>query len=194
MRKSILSDELLVKQYINGDENSLRILINRYQSKLFTYLLYLTRDKNVAEDVFQDVFVKVITTLKSGKYVEEGKFFQWVVRISRNLVIDYFRRSNKNPVVTDTAGNELLSYLRIPESNREDEIVETEIQQMLKKMINMLPHEQREVLILRHYSNMSFKDIAELTNVSINTALGRMRYALLNIKRMMIQHKVQLTY
>jgi len=193
MRKSILTDEVLVKQYINGDENSLRILINRYQSKLFSYLLFLTRDKNVAEDVFQDVFVKVITTLKSGKYIEEGKFFQWVVRISRNLVIDYFRRNTKNPVVTDTAGNELLSYLKIPESNKEDEIIETEVQTALKKMINMLPHEQREVLILRHYSNMSFKEIADLTNVSINTALGRMRYALMNIKRMMIQYKVQLT-
>jgi len=194
MRKSILSDEQLVKLYINGDEDSLRIIINRYQSRLFTYIYYLVKDKSIAEDIFQDAFLKVITTIKNGRYNEEGKFFQWVVRISRNLVIDHFRRNTKNPVVTDTAGNEILSYLRIPETNREDEIIENEVQIILKKLINHLPHEQREVLILRHYANLSFKEISELTKVSINTSLGRMRYALINLRKLMELYKVELNY
>ncbi|NLJ08106.1 MAG: sigma-70 family RNA polymerase sigma factor [Sphingobacteriales bacterium] len=193
MRKPFYSDEQLISRYINGDESSLITLVKRYQTRLFSYICYLVKDRTVAEDIFQDVFLKVIIQLKTKKYNEEGKFYQWIVRISRNMVIDYFRNSNKNPTVTDTAGNDILSYIRIPDTNREDEIIEDEIQYMLKKMINALPHEQREVLILRHYANMSFKDIAELTHVSINTALGRMRYALINLRKMMITHNIQLS-
>lgn len=193
MRKPFYSDEQLISRYINGDESSLITLVKRYQTRLFSYICYLVKDRTVAEDIFQDVFLKVIIQLKTKKYNEEGKFYQWIVRISRNMVIDYFRNSNKNPTVTDTAGNDILSYIRIPDTNREDEIIEEEIQFMLKKMINALPHEQREVLILRHYANMPFKDIAELTHVSINTALGRMRYALINLRKMMITHNIQLS-
>lgn len=193
MRKPYYSDEDLIIRYLQGDENSLILLIKRYQKRLFTYILYLVKDRSTAEDIFQDVFLKVIIQLKMKKYIEEGKFYQWLVRITRNLVIDHYRQSGKNPVITDSAGNDILTYVRIHDTNRQDEIITDEIQQTLKKMINLLPHEQREVLILRHYANMSFKDISELTQVSINTSLGRMRYALINLRKMMEKYNIQLS-
>lgn len=186
----LVQDEKLIKAYLQGNENSLRILINRYKSRLFSYILFMVKDRVLAEDIFQDTFYKVITTLKSGKYQEEGKFYQWIVRIARNLVIDHFRKLKKAAIVTDSQGNDVIANLKIADRNREDEIIEQENHAMLKKLINSLPEEQKEVLIMRHYANLSFKEISELTNVSINTALGRMRYALLNMRKLMLKHNI----
>jgi len=190
MRQPIISDEQLVKNYLSGNEECLRIIIHRHQSKLFTYIFYLVKDRYLAEDIFQDTFVKIVNTLKEGKYKEEGKFYQWVVRIARNLVIDHFRRNTRMPIITDSAGNDLISSLKIIDENREDQIVREETKDTLKKLIARLPKEQKEVLILRHYANMSFKEIANITNVSINTSLGRMRYALLNLKKLIIKSRI----
>jgi RNA polymerase sigma factor (sigma-70 family) len=192
MRKPIIEDEELLKKYLEGNEDCLRMIINRHQSKLYTYIKILVKDRYLAEDIFQDTFVKVINTLKSGKYSEEGKFYQWVVRIARNLVIDHFRKTNKLPVVTDSAGKDLLSSLKIVQENRQDEIIHAETDDQLKRLIHKLPKEQKEVLILRHYANLSFKEIADVTNVSINTSLGRMRYALINLKKLMIKYQIAL--
>ncbi|MBT3301695.1 MAG: sigma-70 family RNA polymerase sigma factor [Bacteroidetes bacterium] len=192
MRKAIISDEMLIQNYLNGDENCLRQIINRHQSKLFSYILFLIKDRALAEDVFQDTFVKVINTLKSGKYKEEGKFYQWVVRIARNLVIDHFRKVKKMPLITDSSGNDLMASLKIVQYNREDEIIHDETISVLKKLIQSLPKEQKEVLILRHYADLSFKEISDLTNVSINTSLGRMRYALLNLRKMLVKHNINI--
>ena len=190
MTNPIISDEELVRKYLEGNEDCLRMIINRHQTKLFTYIYFLVRDKYLAEDIFQDTFVKVINTLKSHKYQEEGKFYQWVVRIARNLVIDHFRKTKKMPVITDSAGKDLLSHLKIPLSNREDDIVEEETTDQLKRLIHKLHREQKEVLILRHYANLSFKEISALTNVSINTSLGRMRYALMNLRKLMMKYNI----
>ncbi|MEA3497117.1 MAG: sigma-70 family RNA polymerase sigma factor [Bacteroidota bacterium] len=192
MRKQLISDRELVNDYINGDENSLRILINRHQAKLFSYILFLVKNRALAEDIFQDSFVKIVNTLKSGKYHEEGKFYQWIVRISRNLVIDHFRKSKKMTFVTDSEGNSLVEDLKIYEENREEEIVKDETIRKLKIMIHKLPTEQKEVLILRHYANLSFKDISDLTGVSINTSLGRMRYALINLRRIIEKNNIDI--
>jgi RNA polymerase sigma factor (sigma-70 family) len=190
MRKAIISDEKLIRNYLDGEEKCLRMLISRHQTKLFTYILFLTKDRSLAEDIFQDTFVKVINTLKSGKYKEEGKFYQWVVRISRNLVIDHYRKTSKLPLITDSNGYDLMASLKIVQDNREEEIVHDETIDLLKKLIQSLPKEQKEVLILRHYANLSFREIADLTNVSINTSLGRMRYALMNMRKLMEKHKI----
>ena len=192
MRQPIISDEQLVSNYLEGNEESLRIIIHRHQSKLFTYIYFLVRDRYLAEDIFQDTFVKIINTLKEGKYKEEGKFYQWVVRIARNLVIDHFRRNNKMPIVTDSEGNDILSSLKIIDNNRQDEIIQEETKETLKRLIHKLPKEQKEVLILRHYANLSFKEISDLTEVSINTSLGRMRYALMNLKKLIIKSRIAL--
>ncbi|MBC8342441.1 MAG: sigma-70 family RNA polymerase sigma factor [Bacteroidetes bacterium] len=192
MRKAIISDEKLIQNYLNGNEDCLRMLINRYQNKLYSYIVFLIKDRTLAEDVFQDTFVKVINTLKNGKYKEEGKFYQWVVRIARNLVIDHFRKTSKMPVITDSNGNDLMSSLRIVQENREDEIIQDETIVVLKRLIQSLPKEQKEVLVLRHYADLSFKEISNLTNVSINTSLGRMRYALLNLRKMLVKHNISI--
>lgn len=192
MRSPIISDEELVSQYLGGNEACLRMIIQRHKSKLFTYIYFLVRDRTLAEDLFQDTFMKVINTLRSGKYQEEGKFYQWVVRIARNLVIDHFRRINKLPVVVDSEGRDVLNNFRILEQNREDEIEKEETHELLKRLIHELPREQKEVLVLRHYANLSFKEISDMTNVSINTSLGRMRYALINLRKMMLEHNISI--
>lgn len=192
MRKPIICDEELITQYLNGNEACLRMLINRHKSKIFTSIYLLVKDRCLAEDIFQDTFVKVINTLKKGTYQEEGKFIQWVMRIARNLVIDHFRKLSKLPVVTDTEGNDILSYISIADENREDEIIREQSHDRVRQLIQQLPEEQKEVLILRHYANLSFKEIAEITGVSINTALGRMRYALTNMRRLIEKHQISL--
>lgn len=151
----------------------------------------MVKDRAAAEDIFQDAFVKIITTLKKGKYNEEGKFIQWASRIARNLVIDYFRKSNKMQTVSeDNEGNSVFSYLDMHEDNQEDILIQNERDAKVRQLIEHLPPEQREVLVLRHYADMSFKQIAKLTDVSINTALGRMRYALNNLRKLIDEHNI----
>jgi RNA polymerase sigma-70 factor (ECF subfamily) len=194
MFAQVVSDQELINRYLSGDEICLEQLINRHKSKVFSYIQMVIKDKQTADDIFQDTFIKVIHTLKSGTYKEEGKFIQWVMRIAHNLVIDFFRKAKRIPIV-DCQNDEynILDNLRVYDESIEDRIIMEQIHQDIRRMIDFLPSEQREVLIMRHYADMSFKDIAEQTDVSINTALGRMRYALINLRKMMERKEIKLS-
>ena len=185
MRLQQVSDQDLVKLYIGGDESVIEELLRRHKSKIFTSIYLLVKDQYLAEDIFQDAFIKVINTLRSGRYNEEGKFLPWVMRIAHNLVIDYFRKEKRTPTITSADGTDVLNLIQIHEESAEERMLREQTHTDLRKMIQFLPDEQKEVLIMRHYADLSFKEIAELTDVSINTALGRMRYALSNLRKMM---------
>lgn len=185
MRLQQVSDQDLVKLYIGGDETVIEELLRRHKSKIFTSIYLLVKDQYLAEDIFQDAFIKVINTLRSGRYNEEGKFLPWVMRIAHNLVIDYFRKEKRTPTITSADGTDVLNLIQIHEESAEERMLREQTHTDLRKMIQYLPDEQKEVLIMRHYADLSFKEIAELTDVSINTALGRMRYALSNLRKMM---------
>ncbi|UEG54105.1 sigma-70 family RNA polymerase sigma factor [Mucilaginibacter daejeonensis] len=179
------SDQDLIHLYIAGDEAGLVELIRRYQSKIYTSIYLLVKDEYLAEDIFQDTFIKVINTLKAGKYNEEGKFLPWVSRIAHNLVIDHFRREKRTPLVSGGDDFDIFEVLGHYDESTEDRMVREQTHKDLKALIHLLPAEQKEVLIMRHFGDMSFKEIADVTEVSINTALGRMRYALNNLRKMM---------
>jgi RNA polymerase sigma factor (sigma-70 family) len=186
------SDQDLVHLYISGSEAGLAELIRRYQAKIYTSIYLLVKDEYLAEDIFQDTFIKVINTLKAGKYNEEGKFLPWVARIAHNLVIDHFRREKRTPVVNNGETFDIFDVLGQYDESTEDRIIREQTYTDLKKLIHLLPSEQKEVLIMRHYGDLSFKQIADITDVSINTALGRMRYALNNLRRMMTSKELLL--
>jgi RNA polymerase sigma factor (sigma-70 family) len=184
MRTYVTSDKDLIAQYLKGDEAALNQLIKRHRQKVFTSILIMVKDKDISEDIFQDTFIKVVRTLRSGNYNEEGKFLPWVVRIAHNLVIDHFRREKRTTMLRDTDEFSILSTLPVYDDNVEEKLIKDQIHADVRKLIEELPFEQKEVLIMRHYANMSFKDIADVTNVSINTSLGRMRYALINLRKL----------
>lgn len=186
------TDHELVTRYINGDIDALNALINRHKKRVYSAIFVLVRDQYVAEDIFQDTFFKVIDSLQAGSYKEEGKFLPWVLRISHNLCIDYFRKVKRKPVIVDSEGNDILDSIGMFDESAEDRWMRNQSIHSLRELIKQLPDEQREVLILRHYAELSFKEIADMTNVSINTALGRMRYALLNLRKMVKEKKVVL--
>jgi RNA polymerase sigma-70 factor (ECF subfamily) len=181
----ILNDKELVESYRNGNVTSFELLVERHQNKVFSYILMLVKDRQLADDIFQDTFLKIIRTIKAGAYKEEGKFIQFAMRIAHNLVIDHFRKSNRLPMA-DSVNNEysIIDNLKYTDRSIEDEMIEEQVYGDLRKMIELLPDEQKEVLNMRMYADMSFKEIADATNVSINTALGRMRYALINLRKM----------
>jgi len=193
MRRQILSDQELIGQYIKGHEGSLEVLINRHKSKIFTHIVLIVRDRALAEDLFQDAFIKVIRTLRAGKYREEGKFLPWVMRIAHNLAVDHFRKSNRMPTTSGSDDFDIFDVISDTQASIEDVVVEDEIHTDLRALVEELPEKQKEVLIMRHYCDMSFKDIADETNVSINTALGRMRYALINLRALIEEREVTLT-
>ncbi len=180
----IQNDNELIQRYITGDENALASLLKKHQKKIFSFILMRVRERALAEDIFQDTFLKVIDSLKGGKYNEEGKFLPWVMMIANNLCMDHFRRNKRMPVIVDSEGKDIFNTLRFAEETKEDNIIREQTVKEIKEMIELLPADQREVLILRHYAEMSFKEIAEMTGTNINTALGRMRYALLNLRKM----------
>jgi RNA polymerase sigma factor (sigma-70 family) len=190
VRKNSISDSILVNDYINGKEASLSILINRHQQRLFSFIYSKIKDKDLTEDIFQDTFIKVIRTLKKGNYNEEGKFLPWVMRIAHNLVIDYFRKNNRMPSFKNTEEFDIFSVLHDGTLNAEKQIIQEQIYEDVRELINELPEEQKEVLIMRMYKDMSFKEISENTGVSINKALGRMRYALINMRKLIEKHKI----
>jgi RNA polymerase sigma factor (sigma-70 family) len=192
MKIQMESDQDLIHQYISGQESCLEELIRRYKSKVYTSIYLLVKDTYLAEDIFQDTFIKVINTLKAGKYNEEGKFLPWVMRIAHNLVIDYFRREKRTPVVTNVDGFDIFEVLQFNDESMEDKMVRDQTHKDLKGLIHLLPAEQKEVLIMRHYGELSFKEIADITGVSINTALGRMRYALNNLRKMITSKELSL--
>ncbi|CAN5428231.1 sigma-70 family RNA polymerase sigma factor [soil metagenome] len=193
MRNAQLQDHELVDLYIKGNESCLEELIARHKKRVFSYVMMVVRDRHLAEDIFQDTFIKVIQTLKRGCYNDEGKFLPWVLRIAHNLVIDHFRRVKRMPLVDAGEDFDIFSVLTLRQGNAEDKIVRKQIRSDVRKAIEKLPHEQREVLIMRHYLDMSFKEIADTTNCSINTALGRMRYALINLKKSLEHQHIALS-
>ena len=193
MKSKSLSDAILVSNYINGDESALTVLINRHQQRLYSFIFSKVYDRDVTEDVFQDTFIKVIKTLKLGKYNEEGKFLPWVMRIAHNLVIDYFRKNNRMPKFNNNGDFDIFSVLSDGALNAEGELVQSQIVEDVRALVEELPEEQKTVLIMRMYNDMSFKEISENTGVSINTALGRMRYALINLRKLIETHNIILT-
>ncbi|MEN9322969.1 MAG: hypothetical protein RL699_749 [Bacteroidota bacterium] len=186
-------DALLVKSYIAGDENALSVLINRHQSKLYGFIYSKVGDRDLTDDIFQDTFIKVIKTLKSNSYNEEGKFLPWVMRIAHNLIIDHFRRNKKMPMFRETEEFSIFSIMSDQSLTIENQIITEQVEQDLKRIIQELSADQREVVMMRMYQDLSFKEIADLTGVSINTALGRMRYALLNMRKVIDKHQIILT-
>lgn len=193
MRSSRLSDQELVRQYLDGQEQAFEILLRRHKSQVFTKVMYMVKDRDVAEDIFQDTFIKVVNTLRSGRYNEEGKFLPWVMRIAHNLVIDYFRRGKKMQAVRSDDEHDVFATISHEDRNVEEQIVWDQILSDVRKLIDHLPSEQREVVIMRHYYGMSFKEIADASDVSINTALGRMRYALINLRKLVDSKGITLT-
>jgi RNA polymerase sigma factor (sigma-70 family) len=194
MSSHSMTDQELINQYLNGSESCLEKLIHRHKSRIFSYILMTVKDKALADDIFQDTFIKVINTLRGGTYKEEGKFIQWAMRIAHNLIIDHFRKAKRIPVV-DVKDNDfdIFNTIKYTDDSVEHQMIMDQIHDDVRKMIEFLPAEQKEVLMMRAYQDMSFKDIAEQTEVSINTALGRMRYALINLRKLAIEKDIILT-
>jgi len=177
------SDQDLIRDYLNGQESSLEVIILRHRDKLYAYIFTKVKCHQVSDDIFQDTFIKVINTLKSGKYNEEGKFIHWVTRIAHNLIIDFFRRNKRMPTQSQKNDEDIFEKINLHYDSIEDQIIQKQIYEDVNMLVEELPEDQKEVLKLRHYKGMSFKDIAEQTDVSINTALGRMRYAIINLRK-----------
>ncbi len=189
-----LNDNELVQAFVNGDHHSLELLIRRHKNRVYSYILLIVKKQELAEDIFQDTFIKVIHSLKSGKYTENGKFISWVLRISHNLIIDHFRREKLNGVVSnDSCETDLVNSRKFSDQNVEEQLISRQILFEVKELVKQLPEDQQQVIHLRHYMGLSFKEIAELTGVSINTALGRMRYALINLRKLIREKNLTLT-
>ncbi len=188
------TDRELVKQFIDGNRSGIENLIQRHKNRLFTYISIYVREQSLAEDIFQETFLKVIHSLKAGKYTDNGKFLSWTMRIAHNLIIDHFRREKQMRMLSnDDYEADIFNEKRLAEDNIEDDIVKEQIINDVRLLLDKLPEDQREVVILRHYAGLSFKEIAEQTDVSINTALGRMRYALINMRKMIEEKSLSLT-
>lgn len=187
-----ISDQELINSYLNGDAEALSTLVMRHKNKIYTSIYLLVKDKYLAEDIFQDTFIKIIETLKMGKYTDEGKFLPWAMRIAHNLCVDHFRRVKRTPSIRTSDDRDVFDTINFSEANASDSIMKRETNKTVTRMLELLPEDQREVIIMRHYADLSFKEIAELTNCSINTALGRMRYGLINLRKMMEEKQIAL--
>lgn len=193
MANLVLPDAVLVKNYMSGDESALATLIQRHQSKIFGFIYSKVNDRDLSDDIFQDTFIKVIKTLKTQSYNEEGKFLPWVMRIAHNLVVDHFRKAKKMPLQRETDEYSVFNFMTDNGLNIEGQMISDQVASDLTKLLDELPEDQKEVLVMRMYQDLSFKEIAELTGVSINTALGRMRYALLNLRKIIEKNQIILT-
>jgi len=188
------TDYELVQEFINGNQISIEYLITRHKNKVYTYILLIVKNEQLAEDIFQDTFIKVIQSLKQGKYRDNGRFLSWVIRIAHNLIIDHFRKEKQlNTLSNDSYETDIFNSKKMSDKNVEEFLIEDQIQNDVRKLIDELPDDQKEVILLRHYGGLSFKEIADQTNVSINTALGRMRYALINLRKLIKKHDISLT-
>jgi len=187
-----LADQQLVHLYIDGNTEALSTLVTRYKDKIYTSIYLLVKDKYLAEDLFQDVFIRIIDTLKGGRYTDEGKFLPWALRIAHNMCVDHFRKVKRSPSIKTSDDRDIFEVLNFNEPSPEQKMMQTQSHARVRKMIDLLPEDQREVIIMRHYADLSFKEIAELTNCSINTALGRMRYGLINLRKMMAEKQIAL--
>ncbi len=192
MQHSIMSDQELVDSYLKGNEVALESLIHRHKDKVYTSIYMMVKDQYLAEDLFQETFMKAVDTLRSGRYNEEGKFAPWVLRIAHNLCIDYFRKQKRRPGVVTSEGDDVFRYLKVEETPVDEHVQLEKFETKLKDLVELLPEEQKEVVILRHFFNFSFKEVSEYTNAPLNTCLGRMRYALINLRRMLEEKNVVL--
>lgn len=188
-----LSDAILLKNYIDGDESALAILIERHQAKVYGFIYSKVGDTTISDDIFQDTFIKVIKTLKTNAYNEEGKFLPWLMRIAHNQTIDFFRKNKKMPMQRETEEYSIFNFMSDSAQNIEGKLIEFQVEKDLKKLVESLPEDQREVLKMRFYDDLSFKEIADITGVSINTALGRMRYAVINLRKLIEKNRIILT-
>ena len=186
------TDTQLVHAFQDGNAYALEILVNRYKDKIFSSILFLVKDKYLAEDLFQDVFIKIIDTISNNRYTEEGKFLPWALRIAHNLCVDYFRKVKRTPAVKTSDDRDIFEVINMSEEGADNKMVQSETHDRVRRLLDMLPEEQREVIVLRHYADLSFKEISQLTNCSINTALGRMRYGLINMRKMMTEKQIAL--
>lgn len=193
MRHELITDAVLVKNYMNGDESALSVLIHRHKQKIYSFIYSKVYDRDITEDIFQDAFIKVIKNLKLGKYNEEGKFLPWVMRIAHNLVIDHFRKNNRMPKFDNSGDFNIFSVLGDNALNAEKRLIKDQVECDLRRLIEELPQDQKDVLVMRMYKDMSFKEISDRTGVSINTALGRMRYALINLRKVIDKNNIILT-
>lgn len=193
--KTELKDKELVKNFMSGDVSSLEVLIKRHKERVYTYILFIVKNEKLAEDIFQDTFIKVIKSLQKGKYNEQGIFVSWVIRIAHNLTIDYFRKQSRMPTYSNDENPDIdiFNSKKFAEATIEDEIISDQIALEVRRLVDNLPNEQKEVVLLRHFGNLSFKEIAEQTDVSINTALGRMRYALINLRKLIEENNLILS-
>ena len=190
MQVTTLNDHQLIQNYLDGNERAFEELLLRHKNKIYSSIYLFVKEQSIAEDIFQEVFIKIIDTLRKGKYNHEGKFVQWAMCIAYNMCVDYFRRVKRRPKVSPTDTFDIFDVLQVSDDNAEQRIIKSQTHDNIRTLVDMLPSEQREVVILRHYADMSFKEIAQLTNVSINTALGRMRYALINIRKMVEEKEI----
>ncbi len=188
-----LTDQQLIQLFINGNSEALEELIKRHKDRIFTSIVLLVKDKNLAEDIFQDAFIRIIDTLRTGNYTDEGKFLPWALRIAHNLCVDHFRKVKRSPLVQNNNEDfDIFETINISEEGIDGKIMKSQSHAKVRQMLDMLPEDQREVIVMRHFANLSFKEISEKTNCSINTALGRMRYGLINLRKMMVEHQVAL--
>src|SRR5687767_15729963 len=186
------TDNDLIQLFVEGNTEALEILVLRHKDKLYTSILFLVKDKYLAEDIFQDVFIRIIDTMRSGRYTEEGKFLPWAMRIAHNLCVDHFRKVKRTPAIKTSDDRDVFEVINFTEEGADEKTMKRQSHEKVRQMLDLLPEDQREVIILRHYADLSFKEIAALTNCSINTALGRMRYGLINLRKMMTQKKIAL--
>lgn len=194
MNKTELTDHELVKQFMEGKQSSFETLVKRHKDKVYTYIFLMVKNDHLANDIFQETFIKVVKSLNVGKYQENGKFISWVIRIAHNLIIDHFRKEKQMRTCSnDEYENDIFNSSQFSDSTVEDDLIQDQIKTDVRKLVDQLPDEQREVILLRHFTGLSFKEIAEQTNVSINTALGRMRYALINLRKLIEELELNLT-
>ena len=187
-----LTDRQLIILYNDGDACAIEILVNRHKDRIFTSIYLLVKDRYLAEDIFQDLFIKIIETFRAGKYKEENKFAQWAMRIGHNLCVDHFRKIKTKPVIKTNEGIDIFDVLNFEEPNAEDKIMKLQSNERIMKLVCKLPEDQREVIILRHFADLKFREISKILNCSVNTALGRMRYALLNLRKLIEEKQVAL--
>jgi len=189
-----MSDQELIQQFLSGNKEGIEKLINRHKNKVYTYIVLVVKNQQLAEDIFQDTFIKVIRSLIDGKYKDNGRFVSWVIRIAHNLIIDHFRKEKQiNTLSNDDYEADIFNSKKLSDQNIEDVMIKEQITNDVRQLIDELPEEQKQVILLRHYGGMSFKEIADQTDVSINTALGRMRYALINLRKLIVRKNISLT-
>ena len=189
---NLISDQELISLYQEGNSEAISTLVTRYKDKIYTSIYLLVKDKYLAEDLFQDTFIKVIDTLNSGRYNEEGKFSPWVMRIAHNLCIDHFRKVKRSPSIKTSDDRDIFEVLNFSEAGVDEKIMQGQSNDRVRKMLDLLPEDQKEVIVMRHFADLSFREIAKLTDCSINTALGRMRYGLINLRKMMVEKQIAL--